>query len=62
MPPERMIITGVILAAMIAVALVALPAMGIAIPAFVIQIGWILVIAFIAVAALKFLLGMRSSS
>ncbi len=55
---ERWIIIAVILAAIIAVALVAFRAFGIAIPEFVVMIGWILVVAFVAVAAIKILLRM----
>jgi hypothetical protein len=48
----------VIIAAIIAVVLVAFQAFGIAIPAFVITIGWILAAAFVVIAAIRFLMRM----
>jgi len=53
---ERWIIIAVILAAIIAVALVAFNAFGIAIPSFAWTIGWIIVVALVAVAAIKALM------
>jgi hypothetical protein len=58
MPIERAIIVAVILAAIVAVALIAITQMGIVVPGFVISIGWVLVVAFIAVAAIRFLMRM----
>jgi hypothetical protein len=53
------VVTAVIVGAVLAVLFIALPAMGVIIPAWVMQIFWVLVIAFVAILAIKFLLGMR---
>ncbi len=52
------IIAIIILAACLGVLYVALPAMGIAIPAWAMTIFWIVIIAFVAIAAIRLLLGM----
>jgi hypothetical protein len=49
-----LIITFIIVAACVAIAVVACSAMGIAIPGWVMQIGWIIVIVVVAVVAIKF--------
>ncbi len=54
------IIAIIILLAAVAILYVAVPAMGIAIPPWAIQIFWILVIAFVAIAAIRLLIGMWS--
>jgi hypothetical protein len=53
------IVTAVIIvAAVVAVTFVALRAMGVTPPPWAIQIGWILVIAFVAIVAIRVLLSM----
>ncbi len=52
------IIMIIILAAVIAVMYVVLGRMGVAIPAWVIQIFWILVVAVVGIMAIKFLLSL----
>lgn len=52
------VLTLIIVAAVVAIALVAIRAMGVDVPPWVVQILWILVIAIVAVAAIKFLVGM----
>lgn len=55
----RQVIIGVIIiAALIAVVYVALPAMGIAIPAWVVTMCWILAVAFVAILVINLLFGM----
>lgn len=51
-------IIAIIAAAVIAIMYVALNRMGIAVPEWVIQIFWILVVAVVAILAIKFLMGM----
>ncbi len=50
----------IIAAALLAICLVALPAMGISIPAWAMQVLWIIVIALVCIFAIKFLLGDKS--
>ena len=52
------IIAIIILAACLGVLYVALPAMGVMIPSWAVTIFWIVIIAFVAVAAIRLLLGM----
>lgn len=47
----------IIVAAIAAIVFVACKAMGVAIPAWVIQVFWILVIAVVCILAIKFLVG-----
>jgi hypothetical protein len=51
----------VVIAAVVGIALVALRAAGVAVPPFVIQIGWIVVCAVLAIAAIRFLLGVAGA-
>jgi len=52
----QIIVFVIVIAAIIAIAMVAIRVMGIAIPYWVIQIFWIVVIAVVAIFAIKFLL------
>ena len=54
----RWIVLIVIFAGVIAIALVAINAMGVIIPSFVVTIGWIIVIVFVAVGAISLLMRM----
>jgi len=47
----------IILAAVVAIVLIACRAMGVGIPPWVISVGWVLVIAFVCVGAVKLLTG-----
>lgn len=47
----------ILVAAVVAIVFVACRQMGVAIPAWVIQIFWILIVAVVCIAAIKFLLG-----
>ena len=49
--------TLILIAACVAIALIAIRAMGIDVPSWVIQILWVVVIAVVAIAAIRFLLG-----
>jgi len=51
----------IVIAAAVAILLIALPAMGIALPSWFIQIVWVVVIAFVAIAAIGLLIKMWSS-
>jgi hypothetical protein len=57
----QLIIWLIIIAACFGIVLVALPAMGVVIPGWVITIFWILVVAFVAIAAIKLLMKMGGS-
>jgi uncharacterized protein with PQ loop repeat len=52
------LIYAIVIAAIIGIALVAARAAGVAVPQWVITIGWIVVVAVFAIAAIKFLLGL----
>jgi hypothetical protein len=54
----HMAIAVVIVAAVVALVYVALNNFGIGIPAWVVQVFWILVVAFVVIAAIKFILTM----
>jgi hypothetical protein len=47
----------ILLAAVVAIVFIACRAMGIAIPGWVVQVFWIVVIAFVCIFAIKLLLG-----
>lgn len=51
----------ILVCAALAILLVALPAMGITVPAFVVQIIWIVVVAFFAIAAIGLLIKLWQS-
>jgi len=48
----------ILIAAVAAIVFIALRQMGVAIPPWVIQVFWVLVVAFICIAAIRFLLTM----
>ena len=48
----------IVLAAIVAIALIAIKAMGVTIPGWVMQIFWVVVICFIALLAIGFVLSM----
>lgn len=50
-------ITIILIAAVAAIVFVACRAMGVAIPGWVINVFWIVVVAFVCIVAIKFLLG-----
>jgi hypothetical protein len=52
------LIWAIIVAAIVAIALVACRQMGVAIPPAAVTIGWILIFAVLAIAAIKFLMSM----
>lgn len=47
----------IILAAVVAIVLIACRAMGVPIPGWVVNVGWVLVIAFVCVGAIRLLTG-----
>lgn len=47
----------ILVAAIIGIALVAIHASGVRIPGWVMQIGWIVLVAIVAILAIKFLMG-----
>lgn len=51
-------IAAIIIAAVCIIVFIAFKAMGVAIPPWVIQVFWVLVIAFVCIAAVKLLLSM----
>ena len=53
----QLVITLIIVCAVVGIALVAVRASGVQIPAWVVQIGWIVLIALVAILAIKFLVG-----
>jgi hypothetical protein len=54
----QMIITVIVVIAAIGIAYVVAQASGVAIPPWVIRIGWIVLVAFVAIFAIKLLMGM----
>ena len=55
--PASMAIFVIIVAAIIAIVFVALRKLGIAIPDWVVQVFWVVVVAVVCIAAIKFLVG-----
>lgn len=55
--PDGLAITVILVAAVVAIVFVACRAMGVAIPGWVVQVFWILVIAVVCIFAIKLLLG-----
>lgn len=53
------IMTAIVVSAAIGILLVLLQVFGIAVPSWVITIGWIVVAAAIGIAAIQFLMGLR---
>jgi hypothetical protein len=53
----QLMIVIIVVAAVIGIAMIAVRASGIAIPSWVTQIVWIVIVVFVAVLAIKFLIG-----